>query len=435
MTSLLSYPWWVTFFLVVGVLATLGAIVTLFFTLGRRPNEMTATATPPVDSEDFLQAISGTVNAPLQEGGSAEALNNGVEFYPALLDAIGSARESVNFMAYIWEPGTVSDRIFDALIERARAGVPVRLMLDAIGGYRAPDDRIEELRAAGGQVEWFRRFRFGKIMRFHKRNHRRAIIIDGKVAFTGGAAVSDHWLGDADRPGRWRDTMYRLRGCVATNVQSAFTQLWASSSGEILVGPAFYPRDSEAVEGGEALSRHVNVISSPANESHPLRKVFWLSVRAARERIYLATPYFTPDENMRDVLAERARSGVDVRVLAPGRHTDAPYVRWAAHSYYEEFLRAGVRIYEYEPTFLHAKLLVVDGRWAVIGSANLDVRSKELNQENILGILDEGFGAQLEETFTKDLEDAREVRLEEWRRRPLPARILERFFVLFAEQY
>lgn len=284
-------------------------------------------------------------------------------------------------------------------------------------------------------MEWFRLFRFGKIMRFHKRNHRRAIIIDGRIAFTGGAAVSDHWLGDASSPGQWRDTMYRLHGCVASNIQSAFTQLWASCCGEILVGPHFYPLDQAADGGAEALSRHVNVISSPAADSHPLRKVFWLSVRAARERIYLATPYFTPDENMREVLADRARTGVDVRVLAPGRHTDAHFVRYAARSYYDELLEAGVRIYEYQPSFLHAKLLVVDGKWSVIGSANLDVRSKELNQENILGILDDGFGRQLDEIFLADLEKAREIHLEEWRSRSVKDRVLERFFELFSEQY
>jgi cardiolipin synthase len=435
MTALLNHPWWLLFLALVGLIAIASALVTLFFSLGRRPNEIWVTQAPAVDTKEFLLGISGTVNAPLMKGGTAQLLNNGVEIFPAILRALREAGRSINFMVYIWEPGRVSDEIFDALVERARAGVEVRLLLDGMGAMRAPEDRIRELEEAGGRVQWFRTFRFGKMTRFHKRNHRRAIIIDGRVGFTGGAAVADKWLGDADGEEHWRDMMVEVRGCIAGNLQSAFTQLWASTSGEVLIGSAFYPPEEEAEESGEHLSYHVNVISSPADEAHPLRKLFWTSFRCARERLYITSPYFVPDEDTRKVIAHRARQGVDVRLLLPDEHTDAGPIRRASHSYYRELLEAGVRIYEYQGAMIHSKTLVVDGKWSIVGSANMDIRSKELNLENVIGIRDDEFAAQLERTFREDLERGREIRLADWNARGLWTRMVERFWVLFAEQY
>lgn len=437
MSALFDHPWWLLLFAAVGLLALLGAIVTLFFSLGRRPQGHTLTSTPPVDSTDFLLAVAGTVNAPLLRGGTARLLNNGDEIFPAILRAIDEARHTINFSVYIWEEGKVSDRISEALARRAREGVEVRVLLDGIGAITAPDEAFRRMKEAGAKVEWFRTFDFGKLTRFHKRNHRRAIVIDGRVGFTGGAAVGDKWLGNARGPDEWRDMMVEVRGCTASNLQSAFTQLWASVSGEILVGPHFYPHEGEANEagGGERLSHHVGVISSPAAEAHPLRKVFWMSIRCARERLYITSPYFVPDRDTRKVIEQQARAGVDVRILLPNELTDAKPIRFAAQSYYAELLEAGVRLYEYQPTFIHSKTLVADGRWAVVGSANMDIRSKELNQENVIGILDKEFGEQVEETFLADLEHAREIHLLAWNQRGVGQRVLERLSVLFAEQY
>ncbi|HEV2146683.1 MAG TPA: phospholipase D-like domain-containing protein [Longimicrobiaceae bacterium] len=436
MQQLIGHPWWLLLLATLGAVAVVSVIISLFFSLGRRPREIWVSQAPAVDTRDFLAGISGTVNAPLQEGGFARLLNNGVEIFPAMLEAFERAERSINFMVYIWEPGRVSDRMFDVLARKAEQGVEVRLLLDGMGGIRAPDEGIRRLREAGGQVHYFRALRLGKLTRFHKRNHRRAVVVDGKVGFTGGAAVGDKWLGDADGEEQWRDMMVEVRGLAAGNLQSAFTQLWASTTGEILMGPAFYPSPGEAAEAsGERLSRHVNVISSPADEAHPLRKFFFLSFRCARERIYLTSPYFVPDDETREVLADRARRGVDVRVLLPDEHTDAWPIRMASHSYYQPLLDAGVRIYEYQGRMMHSKALVVDGRWVVVGSANMDIRSKELNLENVIGILDREFGAQMERTFLDDLQHAREITAEAWPRRGVLPRIGERFWVLFAEQY
>lgn len=429
-----AYPWWLVSLAAVGAVAVAGSAITLFSSAGRRPERTWAADAPDVGSHDFLLGISGMVNAPLARGGSARLLRNGAEFYPAILRALREARETINFMVYIWEPGRVSDQVFDALVERARAGVQVRLLLDAVGAARAPDDRIAELEAAGGKVAWFRTFSFGRMTRYYRRNHRRAIVVDGRVGFTGGAAVADYWQGTPG-DGRWRDNMVEVHGCLAGNLQSAFAEVWAGTCGEILLGPAFFPADPGGDGEGEALTYHVNVISSPASDAYPLRLVFWSSFRCARERLYVTSAYFVPDPDIRTVLTERAAEGVDVRILVPDEHNDVPPVRLASHAMYRELLRAGVRIYEYQGAMIHAKTLVVDGKWSVIGSANMDVRSRELNLENVLGILDEGFAGQLEETFLEDLEHAREITLEDWEGRSPWHHVLERFWGVFAEQY
>lgn len=429
-----AYPWWLVSLAAVGAAAAGGAAITLFSSLGRRPARTWSTDAPDVGSQDFLLGISGMINAPLARGGSARLLKNGDEIFPAILRALGEARETINFMVYIWEPGRASDQVFDALVERARAGVQVRLLLDAVGAARAPEDRIAELEQAGGKVAWFRTFKLGRMTRYYRRNHRRAIVVDGRVGFTGGAAVADYWLGTPGG-GRWRDNMVEVHGCLAGNLQSAFAEVWASTCGEILLGPAFFPPDPGGDDEGEALTYHVSVISSPASDAYPLRLVFWSSFRCARKKLYVTSAYFVPDRDLRTVLVERAREGVDVRILVPDEHNDVPPVRMASNAMYRELLGAGVRIYEYQGAMIHAKTLVVDGKWSVIGSANMDVRSRELNLENVLGILDDGFAGQLEQTFLDDLEHAREITLEDWEGRSRWHRARERLWGIFAEQY
>jgi cardiolipin synthase len=416
-----------------GAVSLLGVTVNLFSSWGRRPTVFRVTDVPPVGSADFLLSVAGAAGAPVRSGGTATLLNNGVQIFPAILEAIRNAKHTVNFAAYIWEDGRASDEIFAALIERARAGVQVRVLLDGVGGLRAPEEGMAALRAAGGRVEPFRPPRFGKLTRFHKRNHRRALVMDGEVAFTGGVAVADKWLGDAEQPDHWRDTMSRFTGPPASTIQTAFVSLWAPVAGELLSGPAFFPPRDAKPDGGEMV--HVGIASSPSSDDHPLRLFYLQSILSARQRLYITTPYFVPDEIIRGAAAARARAGVDVRILLPNELTDAKPIRLTSHCYYEELMAAGVRIYEYQPTMMHAKGMVVDGKWSVVGSANMDIRSHELNQENVIGVLDGGFGEQMEAAFRQDLTRAQEVQPERWRRRGMSARLLERAAALFAEQY
>jgi cardiolipin synthase A/B len=431
--SFVDAPWWVLLFFGIGLLATLTAVISLFFALGRRPQRMWTDEVGDVDAEGFLRPLAALLNVPLRAGGHAELLDNGDAYFPAMYDAFRSAQRSINFMAYIWEPGRVSDEMFRELIDACGRGVQVRILLDAFGGMRCPAADVERLEAAGGTVAAFRPLKFGKLMRFHRRNHRRAIVVDGRVAFTGGAAVGDKWIGDARNTDEWRDSMTRVTGPMVENLQSAFAELWAFSTGEMLTGDSFFP-DHEHDERHAGV-RSVGIISSPSSEEHPLRLFFFLSFLSARERLWIASPYFVPDKHLREVVKRRARAGVDVRLLLPNEHTDAWPIRRASHSYYSELLAAGVRIFEYQPTMMHTKSVVIDGRWSIVGSANMDVRSKELNEENVLGILEPEFGAQLEQSFDGDLQRAQEIDRVAWKRRGIGRRIIERFCVLFAEQF
>ncbi|HET8647104.1 MAG TPA: phospholipase D-like domain-containing protein [Vicinamibacteria bacterium] len=428
----LKYPWWVSTLAVLGAIALTGALITLFSSVGRRPQVLHPTSVPPVESPDFLLSVAGAAGVPIWAGGTVQQLDNGVEFFPALLEAIRGARQTINFAVYIWEAGQASDQVFAALIERARAGVQVRVLLDGMGGVKAPDEQVAALQAAGGQVQRFRPPRFGKLARFHKRNHRRSIVVDGTVAFTGGAAVGDKWVGNADSEEHWRDTMTRFTGPPAAGIQAAFVTVWAPTAGELLSGTAFFP-PLPAVP--DTSLRTIAVSSFPSSDDHPLRLFLLQTFLSARRTLYIATPYFVPDETLRRAVIDRARGGVDVRILLPDEHTDAKMIRRTSHKYYAELMAAGVRIYEYQPTMMHSKTVVVDGLWTVVGSANMDIRSHELNQENVVGVLDAAFAARVQAAFQRDLSVSSEIDRERWARRGLGDRFMERVSSLFAEQY
>ena len=437
-----DFPWWLKTLAGIGGVAVIGIVVTLFFSLGRRPEVITIPYSPAVESPDFMLGLAGVAGTPLRAGGTAKLLNNGDEFFPALYQALRDAKQSINFAVYIVEDSQPGTELFTILTERARAGVQVRVMLDGLGGMKAPEDRIEALEAAGGKVKVFRSARLGRLTRFHKRNHRRTIVVDGNVAFVGGMAIGDKWLGHAQDPEHWRDSMVLVTGPLAATVQSGFVDNWAhvpdddDVGGEILVGPAFFPEYPPPAPGaGEAVAVHTGVASSPSSENHPMRLVYLQAFAAARHKLYIANSYFVPDETIRRVVIDRAKAGVDVRILLPGENTDAKPIRQTGHRYFEELMEAGVKIYEYQPTMMHSKTVVVDGRFSVVGSSNMDVRSKELNQENVLGILDIGFAQQLEASYLEDLKRAKEMNLDEWRRRGPLKRLTERVSSLFAEQY
>jgi cardiolipin synthase len=427
-------PWWVRLFTVIGLVATVTVILSLFFAFGRRPAALWAELSPEVTSPDFLQAVAGGVSGVVQSGGQAKLLRNGDRFFPAMLEDFASAQSSIHFSVYIWEKGEMSRRISEALAERARAGVTVRVLLDSFGAMTAPDEDLDRMREAGVRVQLFREARLGRLTRFHRRNHRRAIVIDGSIGYTGGAAVADKWMGDARDPKEWRDDMVRVTGALARSLQGAFSDVWTASTGEILVGPGVYPSPPRDEAPGPRAT-YVSLASAPVDERHPLRVMYGLSFLAARQRLYIASSYFVPDAHTRRFVAERARAGVDVRLLVPNENTDARMIRQATHHYLDELLEAGARAFEYQPSFMHAKYVVVDGQWSIVGSANMDVRSKELNTENVLGILDPGLASELEASFLADLEKSKEIRWEEWKGRNQWKRFQEHCALLFVEQY
>lgn len=424
-----AIPWWGWALFAVGLLAVIMVFSALFLPDFNEPN-FTTPADPAAESPDFTDLLADALNVQILRGGTARNLENGDAFYPAILGAIDAARLSVNFQCYIWESGELSERLVGALVAAAVRGVEVRVLVDAFGGFRFSADEQRRLRDAGCQLLFFRPIRWYSLVRVFRRSHQRAIVIDGAVGFLGGAAVADKWMGTAQDPEHWRDSMTMVTGPLVRGVQAAFGNDWVYCCGEVLAGPKFYP--ATAPDGDAA---GLAVVSSPSDAAQPVRLCHWLVFRAARRSLCISNSYFIPDKRLRQAVTERARAGVDVCILVPGARTDAKPVRLAGHTHYDELLRAGVRIYEYQPTMMHAKTVVVDGIWSVVGSANMDERSMELNEENVLAVRDAGLARDIEEGIRADLARSKEIELAEWRTRPLHARVLERLARALIEQY
>ena len=315
-----------------------------------------------------------------------------------MLDAIRKAKDSVNFEVYIFEPDEIGRQFMDAFKERARAGVEVRLLLDGFGGMKLKKRYREELRAGRSSRQPFPAPGLRNLVRFYRRIHRRAIVIDGRIGFTGGAAISKKWKGNVTNEHEWRDSMTRVTGPMVAGIQSAFASNWVYCTGEVIAGPRFFP----ALERGPGPCG-LSVVSSPSDSLQPIRLLFWVSFINARAPA-LDLQLLLHSRSAAPGCGDRAsRTGVDVRVLVPGNHTDAVPVQAAGRSYYEELLAAGVRIFEYQPAMMHAKTAVIDGAWSIVGSANLDERSMELNEENVLGIGDPDFARAIEEGVIADL--------------------------------
>ena len=424
-----ALPWWGWALMLIGIVALVGVVGALFLPDWPSPPLRAGFDADP-DSEAFVGHAAGVLDLPVHRGGTAEILQNGDAFYPAMLEAIRGARESVNFEVYIFEPDAVGRQFIDAFKERARAGVEVRLLVDWFGAIKLKKRYREEMKAAGVKVECFRPLALRNLVRMYRRTHRRAIVVDGEVGFTGGAAVSKKWKGNVTNHHEWRDSMTRVTGQLVTGIQAAFATNWVYCTGEVLAGPRFFPphRPGPGICG-------LSVVSSPSDSAQPIRLLLWMSFTNARRRIWISSSYFIPDVQLRAAVIDRARAGVDVRILVPGDHTDAVPVQLAGRSYYEELLDAGVRIFEFQAAMMHAKTVVVDDGWSIVGSANMDERSMELNEENVIGIADQGFARAVAEGVEHDLTRAREIRLEDWRRRPVWQRGFEKLAKVLIEQY
>ncbi len=422
-------PWWVWMLIVVGTTAIVGVMSALFLPDWPQP-ELQAGFEAAPGSDLFVNSAAGVLDLPLHRGGEASILQNGDQFYPAMLEAIRGARDTVNFQVYIFESDEIGLQFIDAFIERARAGVEVRLLVDWFGSIRLKKRYREQMKRAGVRVERFRPLKLRNLPRIYRRTHRRAIVIDGKIAFTGGAAVSAKWKGNVRNHHEWRDNMTRVTGQLVTGIQAAFATNWVYCTGEVLAGPRFNPTTGPA----PGLCG-ISVVSSPSDAMQPIRLLAWMTFINARSKLWICNSYFIPDIMIRRAVADRARAGVDVRILVPGDQTDAIPVQAAGRSYYGELLSAGVRIFEFQPSMMHAKVVVVDDAWTLVGSANMDERSMELNEENILGISGEEFAREVSAAIEQDFARSKEITLEEWRRRPLRRRAFEMVAKALIEQY
>ncbi|RYD78160.1 MAG: cardiolipin synthase B [Verrucomicrobiaceae bacterium] len=349
-----------------------------------------------VAGPEFRQAVGNLLGAPLVAGNRITTLQNGDEVFPAMLTAIRNARKTITFEAYVFEDGNISLQFAEVLMERARAGVKVHMILDAHGASESRPLH-QMLREAGVELALFHPLRPWDLRRYNNRTHRKLMVIDGRLGFIGGVGIAEEWEGHAQSPSHWRDNHYRVEGPAVAQMQAAFADNWIKVHSELLHGPDYFP---ELPPRGNTLASIF--YSSPRRGRIHLEVLYHLAISSARKSLLIENAYFVPDSKMVNALAAAARRGVRIQILVPGEHTDYRTVQRAGRRRYGPLLEAGVEIYEYQPTMMHSKLLIVDGLFTTVGSANFDYRSIRLNDEANLNVYDRAFAAEQTRIFERD---------------------------------
>jgi cardiolipin synthase A/B len=382
-----------------------------------------------VEDEEFLPTMAGATGEPFRTGNRIDILNNGDTFYPAMLEAIELAEESITIEAYIYWAGEVGRQFAKALAAKAASGVRVKILLDAVGSTSIGEDILRTLEGGGCQLAWYNPIRIRTLGRFNHRTHRKSLIVDGRVGFTGGAGIADHWKGNARNPSEWRDMQIRIEGPAAQPLQTGFAQNWLQTTGELISGPLFYPLQKPA---GKLSAQ--TIMSSPEIGASTVRIMYYLSIICARRSIYIANPYFLPDAAAIDALVEAKSRGVDVRVMVAGVHNDNWLARQNSIRLFGPLLRAGIEILEYNRAMLHHKTMVVDALWATVGTTNFDNRSFAHNEESNVCCCERSFAGALHEMFEADTAGCDRVELEAWKRRGVWQRTQEVFAAFLEEQ-
>ena len=381
------------------------------------------------DSHGLHTTIAGVTGMPLVPGNRVTIYNNGDEFYPAMLAAIESATESVTMEQYIYWDGEVGRRFAEAFSEKARKGVPVKLLLDAIGSSTLGGEIFRILEAGGCQLAWYRPIHWYTLSRANHRDHRKSIVVDGRVAFTGGAGIGDQWLGSAADVKEWRDVQIGIEGPGAQALQTGFAQNWLASTGEIVAGPRYFPL-VDPVGPVEVQT----ILSSPILGAGAVGTMYLLALQCATSSLHIANPYFIPDSRVIAMLSSACKRGVIVKLMIDGEHNDTWWARQNSLRRYGQLLEAGVEIYEYLPTMLHQKTMIVDGAWATVGTANFDNRSFALNEETNVCFHDPELVDQLWAVFLSDLPRCRRIDHETWRRRGIWQQMKEQWASLVEDQ-
>ncbi|CAN5555863.1 phospholipase D-like domain-containing protein [soil metagenome] len=374
---------------------------------------------PQPGSAEFARLVTAMTGATVHVGNRVRVIRNGATL-DAMLDAISSATETIDFSSYIYWPGPCADRFSEALIERARAGVDVNVVFDGYGSSKLDGDHLRRLRRSGVHVSLFRPVRWYTLKKLNNRMHRRVLVVDGTLGFAGGVGVAEVWTGDAQDPEHWRETHLRVEGPAVADLAGAFFENWTEATGALLTGP--HLADITELEEGMALQV---TRSTPTGGATVATQLFYAAIAGAQHRLWLTTAYFAPDRAFEDLLCDAARRGVDVRILVNGQQVDKEVARQAGRRSYKKLLEAGARLFEYDRTMLHAKVLLVDDRWGNVGSGNFDSRSLDLDLEINVAITDTALVAELQQHFLEDLDVSREIDPAAWGDRPWRNRAME----------
>ncbi len=403
--------------LIVGALALIGVLSMTRGTPVQAVVSIGDKSGPPQLSDSlFTQTVALYTGLHLTRGNAAQQMLNGDGTYPQLWKDLRSAKHTITVQMYYSQPGAVADSMAAILKERAKAGVRVLFVLDAFGSQNLKQVWADSLRASGVEIGLLRQLHWYSLHNASDRSHVRVIVVDGEIAYTGGFGLADYWLGNGKVQGQWRETNVRFEGPSVMGLQAAFAAAWAECTGELIFGDMFFPKNAfNNVDGG--LTGGV-FFASPTTGSTPAERFIALSIASSRRTLYVANSYFVPDDDFRTLLLQARKRGVDVRVLTVSKETDVKTTLWAGRSRYEQLLTGGIRIYEYQPSMMHAKTFIVDGIWGSIGSMNFDNRSLAFNNESNFVFMDSGLGAQMDSTFMDDLTRAKEITLAEFQQRP-----------------
>ena len=376
-----------------------------------------------IDAEAFMRALAGSASADTIGGNRITILQNGIEIFPALLDAIASAKHSVHFSTFIYSTGHIPIQFAGAFSAAARRGVEVRMVFDKSGSKNVSPELIAQMREAGCTVRWFRPIQWYSWAKYNHRTHRKLLIIDGTVAFTGGVGIADEWNGNADSPGHWRDTHVRVLGPAVAAIQAAFVDNWNEATGELPIDERYFPRLPRAGE-----TSMVGIQSNPVFGASSAQRSMAVLIAGATRRLWIANAYFVPPKPFVQALRDAKARGVDVKIILPGIYHDQPAVRRASRRTWGGLLEGGIELYEYKPTMIHCKIVIVDSTVSSIGSINFDPRSFALNAEFGVVALDRALAKQMEDAFEADLRDSRRVTAEDLRKLPVYERVLSIFF-------
>ena len=411
------------------LLAVIVTVVAMNFINGEKQIQTSLEHRYGVSDPQFRRELGSLLGPAIIDGNRVENLENGEQIFPAMLEAVRAAKSSINFETYIYWSGTIGREFADALSERARAGVKVHVLVDWAGSQKMDEALAATMEAAGVEIERYHPLHWYNLGRMNNRTHRKLLVVDGRLGFTGGVGIADQWDGKAQDPEHWRDSHYRLEGPAVAQMQAGFMDNWIKTTGKVLQGEAYFPKLEPA---GEALGQVFT--SSPSGGGDSMQLMYLLSITAAEKTIDLSAAYFVPDDLTRKALRAALDRGVRVRIIVPGEHIDAEVVRKASRSNWGELLEAGAQIHEYQPTMFHCKTLIVDSQLVSVGSTNFDNRSFRLNDEANLNVYDKAFAERLEEVFEADLARSRKITFEAWKKRPMREKAMEKISSLISSQ-
>lgn len=404
------------------IVVLLAALIMLSYTIISHRRRILALNVEPdslPDIERGLNQLAGLTGAEICSGNHVEICQDG-SLLRRMMEDIARARHTVHFETYLWRKGKLEVAFVNLLCRKATEGVRVRVIIDALGAIQARNTQLKRLQSCGVEVAHYRHFKGLDIYHFNNRMHRKLLIVDGQIGYTCGHGVADEWLGKAQNKHHWRDTGARLTGPIVHSFQSVFTQDWCAASMRVPLGDGCFPEQPRTGN----VQAHVVKNSTKSTDSS-VALFYMLAIASAKSEIIIQNPYFIPDGHIPDVLIERAKAGIDVHLMLPGKHNDSQIVRWAGQRLYQRLLRAGVHIYEFEPTMLHQKVVIIDGIWSHVGTTNFDLRSLALNAEFGVGLLDRGIASELREAFQADLQRSRCIELQQWQRRAWLLKVLE----------